>query len=189
MNKLLGLILVVFAFPAVAADFSYNFAQVGYQKVDIDGASDDADGLALSGSFEVGENVFISAGYSQLDWDEFGFDTELDTLSVGVGYHVDISDTLDFYGALSAVRVDASVAGLGSTDESGFGASIGLRGMIGDSFELTGSIGYSDVGDFGDNTVFGAGMLYNVTDNFSVGFFVELDDDATGYGGGIRLYW
>ena len=189
MKKLLGLVLVLFAFPVFAADLNYNFVQAGYQKVDIDDASEDADGFVVSGSFEVGENVFISAGYSQLEWDEFGISAELDTLSIGVGYHVGISDTVDFYGALSAIRADASVSGFGSVDDDGFGATIGLRGMVGDNVELTGSLGYSDIGDFGDGTVIGGGVLYNFTENFSVGLFVEFDEDATGYGGGFRLYW
>ena len=189
MKKLLGLVLVVFAFPAFAADINYNFVQAGYQQVDIDGASEDADGFALSGSFEVGENVFVSAGYGRLEWDDFGFDTEVDTISVGVGYHVPVSDTMDFYGSLSAIQVDASIAGLGSGDDNGFGATIGLRSMVGDNVELTGSIGYADVGDFGDDTTVGVGALYNFTENFSVGLFLEFADDATGYGGGIRLYW
>lgn len=189
MKNLLGIVLVLFAVPAFAADLNYNYVEFGYQVVDIDGASDDADGFGINGSFEVGENVFVTASYAQAEFDELGFEADIDTLSVGLGYHVGISDTVDFYGTLSWLQADVSVAGFGSADEDGFGATIGLRGMVGDNIELTGHLGYADLGDAGDGTTVGGGLLYNVSDNFSVGIFVDVDDDTTAYGGGIRLYW
>ena len=35
-RKLLGLSLVMLAFPAFAGDISYNYVQVGYEKIEID---------------------------------------------------------------------------------------------------------------------------------------------------------
>ena len=189
MKKLLGMVLVLFAVPAFAADLNYNYVEFGYQRVDVDGASEDADGFGIAGSFEVGENWFVAASYAQAEWEEAGFDLDYDTLSVGLGYHVGISDNVDFYGSLSWLRVDASIGGLGSADEDGYGATIGLRGMVGDNVELSGHLGYADLGDGADGTTVGAGLMYNVSDNIAVGVFVEVDDDTTGYGAGIRLYW
>jgi hypothetical protein len=32
-------------------------------------------------------------------------------------------------------------------------------------------------------------VLYNFTENFAAGLFLEIDEDVTGYGAGIRFYW
>ena len=100
-----------------------------------------------------------------------------------------MSDNSDFYALLQYVQAEVSIDGFGSADEDGFGATIGLRGMVSDKVELGGSIGYVDLGDAGDGTAIGANMLYNFTQNFAAGLFVDFDEDTTAYGAGIRLYW
>ena len=187
MKKLLGIVLVVFAFPAFAADVNYNYAEIGYQKIDIDDnfIDVDGDGFGIGGSFELGENWFLAASYASADFD-FGID--LDQISVGVGYHVDISDNTSFYGKLMAVRAEASGFGE-SADEDGFGVEIGLRGMVTDNVELGGSLGYVDLGDAGDGTSVGAHLLYNFNESFAVGIFIDVEEDVNSYGGGFRLYW
>lgn len=191
MKKLLGLSLVFFALPAFADDISYSFLELGYQQIDLDdvfvpGVDVDGDGYSLAGSFEIGESAFIAGGYSQADFD---FGVKLDTLSLGLGYHAGISDNVDVYGLLSAVRLEASASGIGNQDEDGYSAEIGLRGMIGDRFELSGSLGYVDLGDGADTTEVGAGLQYYVTESFSLGLAVNVDEDVTAYGAGIRIYF
>ena len=189
-RKLLGLALVLALSPAMADGLSYNFIQLGYQKADLDddlaGISVDGDGYGISGSFEVGENFFIGAGYSALDFD---FGVDLDQLSIGGGYHMSLSDRSDFYATLSYIRAEASVSGFGSVDDDGYGVSVGIRGLLSDNVELNGSIAYSDLGDGADGTAFGAGALYSFTENFALGFDVSVDDDVTMYGVGARFYF
>lgn len=191
LRKIHGLILLVLAAPAMAADISYNFIEAGYQEIDIDvgfsgGGDIDGDGFGIGGSFELNENWFIAASYASADFD---FGVDLDQLSVGAGYHVPISDNADFYGALSFVRAEVS-AGDFSEDEDGYAATIGLRGMVGERFELNGSLSYVDFGSSGgDTTAFGAGALYNFSDILAAGFSVEIDDDVTAYGIGVRIYF
>jgi hypothetical protein len=191
LNKVLGLSLFVLDAPALAGDFSYNFVEVGYQKVDLDedplpGVSVDGDGFGIGGAVEVGESWFITVAYSKV---EFDFNIDLDQLGLGVGYHVDMSQNADFFATLSYVRAEASVSGFDSVDEDGFGATIGIRGMVGEKVELTGSIGYVDLGDAGDGTSFGVSGLYNITDAFALSLNIETDDDITGYGIGGRFYF
>lgn len=191
LKNILGASLFVLAAPALAGDLSYNFVEVGYQKVDLDedplpGVSVDGDGYGIGGAFEVGESWFITAGYSKV---EFDFNIDLDQLGLGVGYHVDVSPNADFFATLSYVRAEASVSGFESVDEDGFGATIGIRGMVGEKVELSGSIGYVDLGDGGDGTSFGVAALYNVTDAIALGLNIETDDDVTGYGIGARFYF
>jgi len=191
MKKLLGPVLVLFALPAFAGDINYNYLELGYQQIDFDedilpGFDINGNGYSIAGSFELGESVFIAGGYSQADLD---FGVKADTLSLGVGYHVGLSDNVDFYGTLSAVRVEASISGFGSEDEDGYGAEIGVRGMIGERFELSGSLGYVDLGDGADGTEVGAGLQYYISDAFSIGLTLDVDEDVTAYGAGIRLYF
>lgn len=189
-RKLLGLSLALSAVPAFAGDISYNYVELGYQKIDIDdvvpGVNIDGDGFGINGSFEIAESWFIGAGYSQADFD---FGVDLDQLALGVGWHTTMSNASDLYALVQYVEAEVSASGLGSIDEDGFGVTIGVRGMVTDTVEIGGSIGYVDLGDAGDGTTFGAHLLYNFTENFAAGLFVDLEEDATGYGAGIRLYW
>lgn len=190
-KKALGLSLLLFAFPALAADLSYNFIQLGYQQLDLDedlipGVSIDGNGFGVSGSFEINDSWFIDVGYSKLDFD---FDVELDQYAIGAGWHTGMSDNADFFATLSYVSAEASASGLGSVDEDGIGAKIGVRGMIGENFELGGSIAYVDLGDAGDGSTFGAHGVYNFSENFGAGFTVEIDEDVTAYGLGVRIYF
>ena len=185
-RKVLGFTLLVFAAPALAGDLSYNYLQLGYQRVDVDDINVDGDGFGLGGSFEVGENWFIQAGYATAELD---FGVDLDQLGVGVGYHVDMSENADFFATLSYVSVEASVPGFGSADDDGFGVSIGVRGMVSEQVELTGSLGYVDLSDSGDSTSLNAAAFYNFTDAFALGLVLGTDDDVTSYGLAGRFYF
>lgn len=185
-RKVLGLSLVLLASPALAGDISYNYLQLGYQKIEFDDFNVDGDGFGVAGSFEVGESWFVGLSYSQADFD-FGID--LDQIAAGVGWHTAMSNNSDFYALVQYVQAEASASGFESVDEDGFGFTIGVRGMVTDNVEIGGSIGYVDLGDAGDSTTFGANALYNFTENFAAGLFFAVDDDVTGYGAGIRFYW
>jgi long-subunit fatty acid transport protein len=185
------LTLLALAAPALAADFSYNYIEAGYQEIDIDddllgGFDVDGDGFGVGGSFEINDNWFIGASYSKADFD---FGVDLTQLSLGAGYHVPLTNGSDFYGSLAFVRAEVSASGFGSVDDDGYAAEIGVRGMIGDRFELNGSLGYVDLGDGGDGTSFGAGVLYSFTDSVAAGLSLDVDEDITAYGIGIRIYF
>ena len=191
LRKVYGLTLLLFTTPAFTADISYNFVEAGYQEIDIDGGlfgglDIDGDGYGVGGSFELNENWFVAASYSSADFD---FGVDVDELMLGTGYHVAISDNADFYGMFSYLTAEASTDGFGSVDEDGYAATIGLRGMIGDRFELNGSLAYVDFGNGGDTTAFGAGALYNFSDVFAAGLSIDVDDDVTAYGIGFRVYF
>jgi hypothetical protein len=183
--------LLLFGAQAIAADISYNFIEVGYHEIDIDGGffggvDIDGDGYGIAGSFELDENWFIGAGYAK---SEFDFGVDYDEIMLGVGYRVPVSSNVDFYGMFSYLSAEASAGGFGSADEDGYAATIGVRGMIGERFELNGSLAYVDLGGGGDGNAFGAGALYNFTDAVAVGFSVDVDEDVTAYGIGIRVYF
>ena len=182
-----GLLALALTGSAFAGDLSYNFLEGQYQRVEFDeGFIDvDGDGFGIAGSFEINENVFALASYSTADFD-FGID--LNQLTIGAGYHVDVSENADFFAALSFIRAEVEASGFGSEDEDGFGATIGVRGMVSDQVELFGTLSYVDLGS-DDSTALGGGALYNFNDAFAVGANVEFDDDVTSYGLTARFYF
>jgi hypothetical protein len=187
-KRSLAVSLLLVSAPSIAADLSYNYLELGYQWFDIDGTSADASGLLLGGAAEVGESWFLTGGYANADVDG-GIDT--DTISLGMGYHAPLTDSVDLVGTLSYVRADVSVSGFGSGDDDGFAITAGLRGMLTDRVELAGSLGYVDFGDSsgGDGTSINVSALYNFTANVAGGVFLGFDDDVTGYGIGARWYF
>ncbi len=189
LRKSLGILLLVAAVPAVAGDLSYNYIEAGYQRIEIDdvaGIDVDGDGFGIGGSFEIGDDWFVRAGYSTADFD-FGID--LDQTVLGVGYHADISPNTDVFATVNYVRAEVSASGFGSVDDDGFGISVGVRGMLTEQVELTGSLGYVDLDDSGDSTTVAAAGFYNFTDMFSAGIAIEVDDDVTTFGILGRLYF
>jgi hypothetical protein len=74
-----------------------------------------------------------------------------------------VSDNADLFGAATYERVDVGPS------ESGFGIAGGVRGRVGNSLELSASIKYSDIGDFGDSFTYAAGGRWYFTPNFALG--------------------
>jgi len=181
--------LMLSSAAALADGVSYSYIQANYQEIDIDfggGADADGDGFAVAGSAEIGENWFIFANYSTFDLESV---VDYTTLDVGAGYHSDVSAKTDWYATFGYAEAEVEAQGFGSADDSGFGVSLGLRSMMSESLELYGNIAYTDLGDGADGTAIGAGLWYTVSGNLALGLGAEFDDDVTGYGVGLRLYF
>ncbi len=185
------LFTALLAFSASAsAEFDYNYFGVGYERVNLDdGTFDvDGDGFGVEGSFEVGESLFIFADYAMAEFEELGITVDADTASVGVGWHTEISNTVDFVAGLSYEYIDVSALGIG-IDDNGFGLGVGMRYQATDKVEVNGGIDYVDYSDGGDDTSFGLGFLYSLTDGFDLGLNGEWGDDESAYGITGRLYF
>jgi hypothetical protein len=189
IRKSLSIALLLLAGPALAADISYNYGQLGYQWATLEdvlpGLDVDGDGFGFGGSFEVGDSGFIQAGYQQISFD---YGINFDQISAGIGYHAALSQSTDFFAVLSYVKAEVTVVGAGSASEDGYGATIGVRGMVTEKLELDGTIDYVDLGNGADGTAFGAAAIYNFTDIFSLALDVGLEEDAVSYGLGVRVY-
>ncbi|MFN4292376.1 MAG: outer membrane beta-barrel protein [Permianibacter sp.] len=178
---------------AHASDFSYNYVQGTYSQTetDVDGDSVDIDGLNLTGSFELGDHFFVLVDIGRAEGSErlYGVDvdSEVDSRSLGLGFHTALTDRLDLVASLSRAEADINV------DIEGFGEldgdadanllSVGLRGMATDSLELFGNAVYVD-GDEDSDTQLNVGALYHFNPSLGVGLsFSTADDsdaDATG---------
>lgn len=161
--------LALGAQSAAAEGFSYNLIEGSYAFADFDGT--DADGFGIKGSWELAPTIHVFGGLQNLDVEGPG--GSFDTLNLGVAMNWGLTDTVDLIGAVSYERVDSGSA------ESGFGVGVGLRGLVGESFELNGSVKYADIGDVGDGISFTAGARYYFTPNFAAGVdFNKLDFDS-----------
>ena len=179
---------LLLAAPAMADGLNYSYLQGGYQRVELDDDffDVDGDGFGIGGSYDFGNNVFAFAGYSMADFD---FGVDVDELNVGVGYHIGIAERTDFVASIAYVSVEAEASGFGSVDDSGIGASVGLRSMVSDRLELSGSLNYVDLDDSGDDTSISGAAWYDVTDAVAIGANLGFGDDTTTYGLGARFYF
>jgi opacity protein-like surface antigen len=180
----------------VFADFSYSNVEVGFHQGEIDGIDGgegvigaDGDGFLLAGSAAFGESVFGFASFGSLSLDDFELDgvsvsapgakVKVKPLSVGVGFHWPLGESVDFVSGLSYERLKVSASdGVDSfsDSENGYGISAGLRGRLGESLELTGTLKYLDLG--GSEFVYSVGGRYYFTSAFAAGIDYTKYDDA-----------
>ncbi len=185
----LGAIVLLFAAPAMADTPSFNFFQAGYQAVDLDvggGQDVDGDGWTLGGSYELSDEWFVYAGYSDTGFD---FRVDLTQLQAGVGWKSDISNNTNVFARASYVNAEVDAPGFNSFDESGFGLGVGIRSNVTDLIELYGEISYVDLGSGADGTEIGGGIFFNLKSNFALGLGASTDDDVTSYGATARFYF
>lgn len=190
MTRYLAVVIAVFlASPAMAESPSFNFIELGYDFVDLDlggGDSVDGDGFALGGSFEINENFFGFASYSDTGFD---FSVDLTQMQLGVGWRTGLTDNTDFFVRAAYVALEIDAPGFGSLDENGYGLGIGVRGNVSELVELYGEIAYADLGSDADGTAVGGGAYFKVSDNVALGLGASVDDDVTTYGASVRFYF
>lgn len=182
--------LLALSASATAQDFDYNYLSFGYERVTLDAGSVDVDGdgLGLNGSFEIGESFFVFGGYGVAEFEEQGNTLDADTLNIGLGWHTSLSDDVDLVTGLSYEYIDLSSQG-SSFDDNGIGLGVGLRFAASDNIEVNGGVDYVDYSDGGDDTTFGLGFLYGVSDSFDIGLNGEWGDDSSAYGINGRFYF
>ena len=166
----LGMVLALgIGARAMAADgLDYNYFQAGYAVGDLGGTSIELKGLTLAGSVAIGEKFFGFASYT--DASKSGI--HLKPFSAGLGIHLPIGTAVDFVSGASLEHLSVTTLG----GESGWGLSVGLRGVVG-SVELGGGVKYVDIGDYGNDTNISFGGRYNFTEKFSAGVAATKWDD------------
>ena len=177
----LGSIMLAFApLAALADDMSYSYVDLDYVSSDIEGAPS-ADGFGLRGSVGFAENWFVFGEYSNQDL----AGVDIDQFAVGLGGHYGLTNEMDLVGRIGYVDAEASAGGI-SISVDGYLVSAGLRGQIGDAFELEGRAEYTDFGNNGDDTALVIAGRYFFTDQFALGAEFSTSDDVDTYLVGIR---
>lgn len=163
--------------------FSYTYVEAGYFTVDYDVFNESSDGFAFGASVEVAEYAHVFGSYSFENLEVGGTDVDGNTLALGVGLHKAVHEKVDIVGEVAFLSAKAEALGQSET-ETGFGLTAGVRTMPVERLELDAAITYVDIVE--DDTNFGFGARGYVTEEFSVGASVVLDDDGNSYGLSLR---
>ena len=185
------LVLALFITGTAAAqkggDYSYTWLQVSYTQADFDNVASDGDGLGFSGSFELSPNFHIFGGYAGLDVDS---NADASGWKAGIGLNTPLSKLMDIVVQLSyqTTEVPAPSPLVGTVHDDGLGFRAGVRVGANDWIELKGGMTYVDL-DSGNETVFDAGFLLNISRAFAVGVGGSWDDDVSAWSLNGRLYF
>ncbi len=119
---ILAALLAATPFAAAADELSYTFVEAGWTQVRInDNDLDDpkTNGAYLRGSYNIAKNVNVFGGYSAVSesykQDGYRLKVELAQPELGIGYHMNLSDRVDFTADAAWVRValEAKLSGNG----------------------------------------------------------------------------
>lgn len=188
-TKKIGLIALIasMSWGAQAANFNYTYGQVGFE-------TGDFDGLTLTGSYEVNEELFVLARYAALTNDESGIDIDYTDISVGAGYHMPVDEKTDavFTVSFDSAEVDTpSVTILGFTfpgstvDDTGLLITAGVRHNLNAQIELGGGIYHNSTFD-GDTGIQGEAR-YNINTAMSASVSFVTGDFVDGLGINFRM--
>lgn len=171
--------------PVYAEGMSYTYIEGAYTDTEIDGSGVDVDGdgLSVSGAFELTDNLFLTAGYGNQDFDQ---GVDLDQWFAGIGGHLPLTDTVDVVGTLAYVDAELDT-GFGDADDEGYSAGLGLRARVLDNLEVEGGVTYIDLGDDLDDTALNLGGRYYFTDTFALGAGYSRGDDVDSWNVSVRL--
>lgn len=173
------------AAPAGAADFSYTYAEGGYQNVELDSPSVDGDGLFAGGSVQLSQSLFIGA---DVDYTEFNRGVDARNLELGLGIRLPAAPDVDV--VLRGGYVDAHVdTRFGDFDDDGYFVSGGARWQLNDQVELNGALRYVDLDDSGDDVALALGVVVDVRPRVALLAGGEFSDEADVLNIGFRYYF
>lgn len=209
MRKILlaAAVLAGAPFAASAAErVSYTFVEAGWTQLDTkdDNFNDPkVDGGYIRGSFDIAPQVNVFGGWSYVSkkyrFNVAGSDAtvklELNQPELGIGYHMAMSDRVDFTADIAWVRQNVdlklSVDGFGSDsdkDHTNAGrATLGVRGKPSVRTEAWAKAGYLDGGsDFKGTWVGNLGGQVNFTRTWGLVAEVQAYRDVTQVSVGVR---
>lgn len=183
----LGLVAAIATVQANAKEFSYTYVEGGFSDVDIDNT--DADYIYGGGSLALDRNIFVRGSLGNLDVNK---NLEFDTVSIGVGHPMKMSERSDLVLALdySFAESDSKNPALDNADIDTLTGSVTSRTWLTNNVEgnLMGGLAHQDA-DFGGTdtgAILGAGVRVYVVPQFSLAanisrsFIGDLDTDEIG---------
>ncbi len=179
-----GCLMAMSALQANAQDINYTFVEAGFSTLeyDVGPLNVDGDGFDLVGSLALTDILFLTASFSDT---EFDFNIDATEAGVGIGGHTPLSEQTDLFGVISLVDAE-----IGSNDESGYGFDLGVRHLFNSQLEFEGGFGYQDVYDESGTSI-NVGGRYHFENAVSAAVSytnTEVDDnDISGIRISIRL--
>lgn len=175
------------AASSAPAGVPYTFAEFDFVATDIDGFSDDPDGIALHGSYALDPSWFVFGGLEHLGGRAGGSSIDLDTLHAGAGYHTPIAARTDLVlrGALGYASVDSGSPG-GTSDGLGYLVGAGVRHRATDALEVDVGLDYRDFEHSDGDTALRLGAVYYAAPH--IGFTAQLSasDEVDSFRIGLR---
>lgn len=185
ITKKMGLValLASLSWGAQAANFDYNYGQIGYE-------TGDFTGLTLTGSFEINKDMFVIARYAALTNDDAGVDIDYTDISVGAGYHMPIDTKTDAVFTVSFDSGEVDVPAVfpfpaSTNDDTGILLTAGVRHNLNAQIELAGSIYH--ITTFNGDTGIQAEARYNINKKMSAGLSFASGDYLDGLGLNFRM--
>jgi hypothetical protein len=174
--------LVVGTNALAAEGPSYNFAQGGLAVASLsaNGDSESGLGLGVSGEADIWEFLYGFADIGSIKYSPNGYDVTFAPASLGVGAHMPLGAVSGFAG-LSLERVKVKVnfdgpGGSGSNSDSGLGLTAGVRGLLGENIQWSGSLKYRDLDDLDSALSISVGGHYYFNSNMAVGVTLTRTD-------------
>jgi len=170
---------VSWAQAPAAPSLGYNFVELRF--VDLD--SNGGDGFRVGGSYRFEGNWFALGNITRLD---FNNNIDATTFELGAGYIWPYRANWDFLANARVVRTDVSFPS-GSADDTGFGLTGGVRGLVTERFEVRGSVNHINLDD--NDTYLEIAGDYYFTNNLAAGLSLELAGDNDAFTVGARWYF
>ncbi|HEX5637232.1 MAG TPA: hypothetical protein VFY78_09110, partial [Gammaproteobacteria bacterium] len=116
----------------------------------------DGDGISGSVSAAVAPNIAVNASYTTISYD---FDTDVDSLSLGVEFHTPIAPGTDFVAGINYLDAEITDSFFGSADDTGNVLTGGIRHELSNTVELEARIVRVDIFDETDTGFAVAGLM------------------------------
>lgn len=165
--------------PAQAAQPSYTHIGLSYVNLDSHDRHIDGDGPRVDGSIAVHPKINLLGSFTQ--WNLDGR-TERQDIQLGVGLHTPVRPNLDVEGQVFYENRDYHH---GPRNNDGLGLRGGLRGIVGDRYELRAGLIARDMKRNSDLGVYG-GAWYSIAGPISIGADLEVTDEQRIFGLGGR---
>lgn len=207
---ILAALLAATPFAAQAADgLSYTFVEGGYTHAEMDlgdgFGNPKADGGYLRGSYALTDATYVFGGYSRVSDSDSAegikVKADLDQYELGLGWHMPMTDRIDFTAEAAYVRLDSKLkisgipAGSGYEDLNGTYDSdasnagrvtLGLRGTPSARTEAWAKAGAMDGSDMDSEFVGNLGGQFKFNPTWGLVGDINWIGDVTQYSVGVR---
>ncbi|WP_371379122.1 outer membrane beta-barrel protein [Thalassotalea aquiviva] len=184
MKKLLLASTLLLSVGAVEAAQSIRWDSATLSYISVDLSGNHLTGVGVEATKLVSKNIIVSANYGAVSDDitllGSTVKVDLDTLSVGVGFRHPYSKNTDFFGIVSYEEMEFNASYQNNFDaesDNGYGLQAGVRTLINERIELSGSINYIDL-DEESEVGFDLSTMYHVSERFSASFGYSKYDEV-----------
>ncbi|MGY8564231.1 hypothetical protein L0938_12530 [Paracidovorax citrulli] len=207
MRKMLVLAAALLAAaPLVASaaeSMSYTYVEGGWtqQQISVPGSNPKLDGGYIRGSFAIADQINVFGGYSSTSKTyrledavgEYRIKNTIDQPELGIGYHMPMTDRLDFTADLAWTRInneakydDGVYSETVKVHSNAARGALGLRGKPSRATEAWLKAGYLDGSDMDGVWIGTLGGQVSFNRNWGIVGEVQYYDDVTQYSVGVR---